>query len=279
MDKELTEASYVRLSRRDLLKWSALVGAGLLVSACGPLAGGDNAPAPGVTPDAGGGGQTESGSEQPKDIGLGDKVKYTANNTFYDVDIGAGHPSIDPASYRMTLDGLVNTPLNLTLDQIKAMPQITQSRTFECISNPVGGPLIGNAVWIGVQMKQLLAMAGLKAGAQELMVHAADGFYTSIPIALAQDENALVVHTMNGQPLPRDHGFPLRTVWPGRYGMKQPRWITRMEVVGSPQRGYWEGQGWSNDAFVKVNSIISRPTHARRLRRRRTIFTAWPMRA
>jgi DMSO/TMAO reductase YedYZ molybdopterin-dependent catalytic subunit len=248
-----------RISRRAWLKWSALVGAGLLASACGPLSGDNAAPAPGVTPDTSGGPPSEVGGDQPKDIGLGDQVKYTSNNAFYTVDIGAGHPSVDAASYRFTLDGLVSTPLSLTLDQIKALPAITQSRTFECISNPVGGPLIGNALWVGVQMKKLLEMAGVKPGAKEIMVRGADGFFTSIPIALAQDENALIVHTMNGQPLPRDHGFPLRSVWPGRYGMKQPRWITRIEVLGSNETGYWEKQGWSNDAFIKVNSQILSP--------------------
>ena len=162
----------VQMTRREWLKWSALVGAGLLASACGPLAGNSASPADSSSSQGGSqsGGSTEVGGTQPADIGLGDKVKYTANDAFYNVDIGAGHPAVDGASWRLPLVGSVDKPLNLTLDDIKALPSVTQSRTFECISNPVGGPLIGNAVWVGVQMKQLLAMAGMKPSARELVV-------------------------------------------------------------------------------------------------------------
>jgi DMSO/TMAO reductase YedYZ molybdopterin-dependent catalytic subunit len=246
----------VQMSRREWLKWSALMGAGLLASACGPLGGSTDQP--GAAPPQSGG-SNETGGIAPLDIGLGDKVKYTANDAFYDVDIGAGHPAVDGPSWRLTLAGSVEKQLQLSLDDLKQLPSVTQSRTFECISNPVGGPLIGNAVWVGVQMKQLLTMAGMKASAKELVVRALDGFHTSIPIALAQDDNALLVYSMNGEPLPRDHGFPLRCVWPGRFGMKQPRWITRMEVIDTTYVGYWEQQGWSNDAFIKINSQILAP--------------------
>ena len=244
------------MTRREWLKWSAVMSAGLLASACGPLAGNADQPA---TTTSQGGTSNEVGGTQPLDIGLGDKVKYTSNDAFYNVDIGAGHPAVDGPSWRLALEGSVEKPLKLTLDELKQLPSVTQSRTFECISNPVGGPLIGNAVWVGVQMKQLLAMAGMKASAKELVVRAADGFHTSIPIALAQNENALLVYAMNGQPLPRDHGFPLRCVWPGRFGMKQPRWIIRIEVIDTSYRGYWEQQGWSNDAFIKINSQVLAP--------------------
>jgi DMSO/TMAO reductase YedYZ molybdopterin-dependent catalytic subunit len=155
--------------------------------------------------------------------------------------------------------GVVDKPLMLSLDDIKQMPSVTQTRTFECISNPVGGPLIGNAVWVGVQMKRLLAMAGVKPGAKEVVLRAADGFHTSIPIELAQNENALLAYSMNGEPLPRGHGFPLRSIWPGRYGMKQPRWVMSIEVINTNYTGYWEQQGWSNDAFIKINSQILAP--------------------
>ncbi len=253
-----------QISRRDWLRWSALIGAGVVASACGPLAGNDDrSQAPTSAPassqnanDVAG----ERGSSQPNNIGLGDKVKYTANDDFYIVDIGNGHPAIDEASWRLTLDGKVNKPFTLSLDEIKKLPSVTQTRTFECISNPVGGPLIGNALWVGVQMKRVLEMAGVQSGAKELLVRAADGFHTSIPIELAMHEHALLVYSMNGEPLPRAHGFPLRCVWPGRFGMKQPRWITRIEVIDTNYRGFWEQQGWSNDAFIKVNSQVLAPT-------------------
>ncbi len=250
-----------QISRRDWLKWSAVLGAGMIASACGPASNGStSAPSSDASsPSNGADATNEQGSQQPNDIGLGDKVHYTANKDFYIVDIGAGHPQIDPASWRLTLDGKVNTPLKLSLEEIRAMPSVTQTRTFECISNPVGGPLIGNALWVGVRMKDLLSQAGVQPSARELLVRAADGFHTSIPIALAMDDNALLVHSMNGEPLPRAHGFPLRSVWPGRYGMKQPRWIMRIEVIDTNYRGYWEQQGWSNEATIKINSQVLFP--------------------
>ncbi len=250
-----------QITRREWLKWSALLGAGVVASACAPApSGSTSAPTSDSSASSGSADATsEQGSQQSSDIGLGDKVHYTANNDFYIVDIGAGHPQIDPATWQLTLDGKVNTPLKLSLDAIKAMPSVTQARTFECISNPVGGPLIGNALWVGVRMKDLLNQAGVQPSARELLVHSADDFFTSIPIALAMDDNALLVYSMNGEPLPRAHGFPLRSVWPGRYGMKQPRWITHIEVIDTTTRGYWELQGWSNDATIKVNSQVLYP--------------------
>ncbi len=247
-----------KISRRDWLKWTALVGAGAVVSACGPLLTPEDRPRSTTSQNANDAPE-QRGSDQPNSIGLGDKVKYTPNDDFYVVDIGAGHPAVDEASWRLTLDGKVEKPLKLSLAEIKQLPSVTQTRTFECISNPVGGPLIGNALWVGVQMKRLLEMAGIKPGAKELLVRAADGFHTSIPIELALHEQALLVYSMNGEPLPRAHGFPLRCVWPGRYGMKQPRWITRIEVIDTNYLGFWEQQGWSNNAFVKINSQILFP--------------------
>jgi len=198
-----TDQQTKRLTRRDWLKWSAVIGAGVIASACGPASNtSTSSPASDSStssPSSGSADATsEQGSQQPNDIGLGDQVHYTANKDFYIVDIGAGHPQIDAASWRLALDGKVNTPLKLSLDDIKALPSVTQTRTFECISNPVGGPLIGNGVWVGVRMKDLLAQAGMQPSARELVVRSADGFHTSIPIALAMDDNALLVYSMTG---------------------------------------------------------------------------------
>ena len=259
-----------KLSRREMLKWSALAGVGVAAAACGPLLRDQNSDAPttatqnntnnsGSSSASGNEATIVSSSSNPANIGLGDQVKYTPNDDFYNVDIGAGHPKVDGATWRLELGGKVDKPLKLSLDELKALPSVTQTRTFECISNPVGGPLIGNGLWVGVQMKRLLEMAGVKPGAKELLARAADGFYTSIPIELAMHEDALLVYTMNGEPLLRDHGFPLRCVWPGRFGMKQPRWITEMAVLDTTLRGYWEQQGWSNDAFIIINSQVLAP--------------------
>jgi DMSO/TMAO reductase YedYZ molybdopterin-dependent catalytic subunit len=244
------------------------MGVGIAAAACGPLLRDESLPTPSsssassnntTSANNGNDAPNQSTSANPSTIGMGDQVKYTPNEDFYNVDIGAGHPAIDGVSWRLELGGKIEKPLKLSLDEIKTLPSVTQTRTFECISNPVGGSLVGNALWVGVQMKRVLEMAGVSAGAKELLVRAADGFHTSIPIELALHENALLVYAMNGEPLPRDHGFPLRCVWPGRYGMKQPRWITRIEVLDTHHVGFWEQQGWSNEATIKINSQIYAP--------------------
>lgn len=187
------------------------------------------------------------------------EMRVTPNEDFYTVDIGRGIPAIDGVTYRLRIFGLVENELSLSLDDLKAMRNGTLMRTMECISNPVGGDLIGNAVWDVVPFAAVLAMAGPGRDAVEIITRAADGFHTSIPIELALDPEAFLAFGMNGEPLPSDHGFPVRCLWPGRYGMKQPKWLTEVEVTATPHAGYWERQGWSNLAAIKVNSQIEQP--------------------
>jgi DMSO/TMAO reductase YedYZ molybdopterin-dependent catalytic subunit len=183
----------------------------------------------------------------------------TPNKDFYVVAYAAADHAVDMAQWRFELGGAVERPLRLTLEELKALPAVTEMRTLECISNPVGGNLIGNAVWQGVAMVSLLEMAGVQDGGVELKVNADDGYRTAIPLALARHPHAFLAYAMNGEPLPVEHGFPLRCLWPGRYGMKQPKWVTTMEVIREGYRGYWEKQGWSNAAPILVNSQIRRP--------------------
>ncbi len=253
------------IARRDFLRWVAGSAIGAFLTACARRGLPSAAPSPSATlPPAGitpaGAARPSAGTPtpavQPPDLG---KISTTPNEMFYVVDIGAGHPQIDLSSWQLDLTGAIETPLSLTMDDLQALPHVTEMRTLECISNPVGGKLIGNAVWEGVRMRDVLAMAGVSADAVELLVNSADGFFSSIPLELAGDEHALLVWSMNGVPLPRAHGFPLRCLWPGRFGMKQPRWVTKMELLTEPKRGYWELQGWSNDAKIKTNSQIREP--------------------
>jgi hypothetical protein len=139
------------------------------------------------------------------------------------------------------------------------MPSVTEMRSLMCISNPVGGSLTGNAIWKGVRLKDLLAQAGVKAGARYLKLESFDGFSTGIPLDLGMDEHALLVYEMNNEPLPLEHGAPLRCLWPGRYGMKQPKWIQTITVVDTPYSGYWERAGWSDEARIRPFSRIDAP--------------------
>jgi len=185
-------------------------------------------------------------------------VTITPIEGFYTVTY---HPQPPPTitDYRLRIFGQVKNELNLSLDDLLAMPTVEEMRTLECISNPVGGKLIGNAVWRGVPMPSLLELAGVLPRAIELKFECADGYDTSVPVELAMDAHSFLAYWMNGVALPPQHGYPLRALWPGRYGQKQPKWITAIELIDKPYLGHWERQGWSNEAIIVPNSRIDQP--------------------
>ena len=179
---------------------------------------------------------------------------------FYRVDINMIPPNVDAATWRLNLTGLVQNPLSLTLDEIWARPSVSQAVTLSCVSNPVGGDLIGSNYWTGLRFKDILAEAGVQAGAQEIAINSQDGFYEGLPLSEAMDERTLLVYAMNGQPLTVEHGFPLRLYAPGHYGMKLPKWITAMKVTNQPESGYWVDRGWSATAIPQTTSVIDTTT-------------------
>jgi DMSO/TMAO reductase YedYZ molybdopterin-dependent catalytic subunit len=186
----------------------------------------------------------------------GTRLELTPSDKFYRVDINLEPPRIDVSGWILAVDGLVDHPLSLTLEDIHARPSYSQAITLECISNPVGGDLISSGVWTGVRLKDILQEAGLKAGAGEVFIESADGFYETVTSADIQDDRTLLVYAMDGQPLAAEHGFPLRIYIPGRYGMKMPKWIIHLKVVDHPTAGYWVERGWSQEAIVNTTSVI-----------------------
>ncbi|MEJ2012947.1 MAG: molybdopterin-dependent oxidoreductase [Anaerolineales bacterium] len=186
----------------------------------------------------------------------GTRPELTSNDDFYSVDINAVPPRVNADSWSLRLEGLVDNPMTLTLDDIRSRPAYSQVITLSCISNPIGGDLISTAVWTGIRLKDLLAEAGLREGAKEIAIQSVDGFYESVPMEEAMDERTLLVYEMNDEPLPVAHGFPLRIYIPGHYGMKQPKWIEHMEVIDHEGDGYWVDRGWSATAFVKTTSVV-----------------------
>ena len=186
----------------------------------------------------------------------GTRLEITANESFYRIDISTRKPRLVPETWRLELNGLVNRPLSLTLDEIRAMPSISYHHTLSCISNRIGGDLIGTTRWTGVLVRDMLELAGMHSTAEELFIEAADGFYESVSMSDLLGDRTIFAYEMNGQPLPHDHGFPLRIIIPHRYGMKQPKWIVNMEVLDREGRGYWVERGWSEEAFVRTTSVI-----------------------
>jgi DMSO/TMAO reductase YedYZ molybdopterin-dependent catalytic subunit len=186
--------------------------------------------------------------------------EITANEQFYQISKNFFDPTVDVPHWTLEVRGLVATPLKLTLDALKkAGPVQERYQTFECISNEVGGDLIGTARWKAVRVRDVLLKAGVNSDARTIIWHAADGYTESIPLEVAMDPVSLLAYEMNGGPIPQKHGAPVRVLLTNRYGMKQPKWLTAIEVSDLEYRntlGYWEQQGWSQDAYVKVNSAF-----------------------
>jgi DMSO/TMAO reductase YedYZ molybdopterin-dependent catalytic subunit len=177
----------------------------------------------------------------------------TPNSQFYVTSYGST-PAVDASRWRLKIGGLVKNPIELTYEQVKSLPALKEMMTLECISNPPDGSAISNAEWVGTKLRPLLERAGINSKAVYAAVRAADGYYTGVPFDELMREENFLAYLMNGQPLPPDHGYPMRVVIPGKYGMKQPKWITEIEFVDREFIGYWEARGWSNSAWRKVNS-------------------------
>jgi DMSO/TMAO reductase YedYZ molybdopterin-dependent catalytic subunit len=217
----------------------------------------------GATLDVGGG-ETSGPAASPPESALeariqpapGTRSEITTNADFYRIDINTLPPALDGSAWELKLDGLVVQPATYKIEDLVNRPSVSQMVTMQCISNPVGGDLTSTARWTGVPLKNLLAEVGLREGAQAIYMEAADGFYETISVEEAMDERVLMVYAMGGVPLPVEHGFPLRIYIPGHYGMKQPKWITHMEVIDNAGRGYWVERGWSQTAVPKTTSVI-----------------------
>lgn len=182
----------------------------------------------------------------------------TPNNEFFALHIG-DIPALDLKSWRLIITGYTERVTTLTYDDILKMKAITKMYTLTCIGNEVGGNQIGNARWTGVLMRDVLNKAGVKKGVKNVILRGADGYSTSIPIKDALHKDALLAYKMNGETLPKEHGYPLRFLNPRRYGMKNPKWLVNIELTPKDYKGYWEKRGWDDEALVQIRSGIRRP--------------------
>jgi len=187
----------------------------------------------------------------------GTRPEVTPNPDFYRVDINSLPPQLNTEEWRLEIGGAVASPLKLTLPEIREMPAISQYITLACISNPVGGDLISTTLLTGVPLATLMQKAGIRTEeVQGIQIECADGFYETVSAADMQDPRTLLAYAMNQEPLPAAHGFPLRIYIPNRYGMKQPKWITRLTAISGGEGGFWEDRGWSQEARPHIVSII-----------------------
>ena len=195
-------------------------------------------------------------------VGDGDlPPEITPTEDFYHVSKNFSDPTVSENGWKVEIGGLVDRPYSLTLDEIRALPAVTETRTLCCISNEIGGDLISNATWKGARLKDILDRAGVQAGAVDLVLGASDGYTDSFPIDKATNGDVIAVYEMNGARLPDAHGFPLRLLVPDIYGMKNVKWLTRITVVANDYQGFWEQQGWSDTAQIKTMSRIDFPTN------------------
>lgn len=173
-----------------------------------------------------------------------------------------GDPTITARDWSVLVDGLVERKLRLGYADLTRLPAVEVYQTLECISNPIGGKLISTAWWRGVRLADVLALAGSAHDVVKVVFHAADGYADSLPLAVARQSNVTLAYLMNGQPLPVEHGYPMRLLAPGRYGLKNVKWITRIELVKDDFQGYWQERGWTDLARVHTMSRIDTPGDA-----------------
>ena len=188
--------------------------------------------------------------------------EITPTDLFYRVDINPVPPTVDANSWRLVVKGLVNNPLTITYDQLKAMPSVPQIATLECISNKIANDFIGTAIWNGIKLKDLLEESGIKPNAQYIVFRCADGYDVGIPLQRGLQEGSILAYGMNGETLDAKHGYPVRAIIPGLYGMMNPKWITEIELIDGIYEGYWQKKGWANNAQYNTHSYIVVPGNA-----------------
>jgi DMSO/TMAO reductase YedYZ molybdopterin-dependent catalytic subunit len=187
----------------------------------------------------------------------GTRPEFTTLERHYRIDINASPPKIDERQWRLTITGLVDKPLTLTLQDLQRYERTHQFVTLSCISNPVGGDLIGTTRWTGVSMQRLLPDLRLKPDATHLKIRSADQFFEVVSLdAIRADPRIMLAYLWDGVPLTREHGFPLRIYIPDIHGMKQPKWIDSIEATDHWEQGYWVQRGWNDVAQMHATSII-----------------------
>ena len=185
--------------------------------------------------------------------------EITSNDNFYRVAIDLFDPAVNPNTWNLEVAGSGNSK-TYTLDDLKSLPNVSQYTTFECVSNLVNGNLISNAKWTGIKISELLSNAGLStSGIQYVVFYSVDGYSVGIPLSRALMSDSMVAYQMNDADLPQKHGYPLRAVIPGLYGMMSGKWVTKIALVDSFYNGYWQTRGYTATATINTLAFIIVP--------------------
>lgn len=198
------------------------------------------------------------------DIGVNGATPFvTDNSDFYRIDTALQVPTLTTGDWSLRIHGMVDKEVRLSWADLVAMPMTERLVTLTCVSNEVGGDLIGNARWLGVPMNDILQLAGVRPGSDMLLSTSSDGWTCGTPVsAITDGRDALLVIGMNGEPLPLEHGYPVRQVVPGLYGyVSATKWVVDWELTTfSSATAYWTTRGWSALGPIKLASRIDRPT-------------------
>ncbi|MGB3330844.1 MAG: molybdopterin-dependent oxidoreductase [Thermomicrobiales bacterium] len=193
----------------------------------------------------------------------------TPTDRFYTVTKNVVDPDVERDLWRLEIGGHVDHGRTYSYDDLMSFDQVDQETTLMCISNRIGAGLFSNAMWKGVRLRDLLLDAGVRDGSVEVYLHGADGYRDTFAFDKAMEETTLLVYQINGEPLPRRHGYPVRVIVPGLYGEKNVKWVTRIDVTTADENGFYEDQGWGPDFVPKTRSDIFSP----RTRLAKGVFT------
>ncbi|MGH2651261.1 MAG: molybdopterin-dependent oxidoreductase, partial [Actinomycetota bacterium] len=183
--------------------------------------------------------------------------EITSASDHYVVDIDFLDPVVEAEGWTLRIGGMVQSPMDLTFWTLQRdFAVVEEHSVLTCISNPVGGDLVGSSAWTGVRLGEVLSRAGILDSAVDVVFRCSDGYSDSIPVDAAFDPSVILAVAQNGRPLTWEHGFPCRVRVPEVYGMKNVKWLEEIEVVGRDYRGYWEQRGWSDVATVRTQSRI-----------------------
>lgn len=186
---------------------------------------------------------------------------FTPNQDFYRIDTALSIPNISIDDWQLEIVGMVAKPSTFTYAQLTQRPVFELDDTIACVSNEVGGDLVGNARWLGIRLDDLIREASPLAGADQIMGYSHDGFTAGFPLAVLDGRDAMIAFGMNGEVLPLAHGFPARIIVPGLYGyVSATKWLTRIELTRfDKKQGYWIPRGWAEQAPIKTQSRIDTP--------------------
>lgn len=199
-----------------------------------------------------------AGFEDPRLTPLLD-AEITPTYLFYRIDINAIVPVVNAQDWNLSIKGLVNNPLVINYKEIKSMDPVEQFSTLVCVSNKIGGNLTSTALWKGIRLRDLISKAGVKPNVKYIVFRCSDGYDVGIPFENGMMDGTILAYDMNRSPLTNDHGYPIRAIVPGFYGMMNPKWITEIELVDKTYEGFWQRKGWTNEGIKNIYSSIVVP--------------------